>query len=129
MLWLAAGVELGASATMALQEAAIEGLVYVSAASVWEIGLQVSKGRVRFGAAIGGVDGWLQAFMARPGVEPVPLTAAIALASAFLPAFEHRDPTDRFLIATARTLSVPIVTRDKVILRYGEAGHVQCVPC
>ena len=129
ILWLAAGVELAVSANRVVQRAASDGHVYVSAASVWEIGLQVAKGRVRFADAFTGADGWMQAFMARPGVKDVPLTAAIALASAFLPDLDHRDPADRFLIATARTLAVPIVTRDRFILDYGRRGHVQCIPC
>ncbi len=129
ILWLAAGVELAASVTLDVQRAASESQVYVSAASVWEIGLQVAKGRIQFGDAFTGIDGWLRAFMARPGMQDVPLTSGIALASASLPDLEHRDPADRFLIATARSLAVPIVTRDRVILDYARRGHVRCIPC
>jgi PIN domain nuclease of toxin-antitoxin system len=44
-----------------------------------------------------------------------------------LPGEIHRDPADRFLIATARHLGVPLMTIDERILAYGAAGHVQTV--
>ncbi len=72
---------------------------------------------------------WINGLLARSGVQVAPFTPAIAMASAHLPGFANRDPADRFLIATARKMSIPIVTRDRVMLRYAEAGHVQCIPC
>jgi PIN domain nuclease of toxin-antitoxin system len=41
----------------------------------------------------------------------------------------HSDPADRLLVATARALGVPIVTRDRRILNYAKAGFVDAVPC
>jgi PIN domain nuclease of toxin-antitoxin system len=41
----------------------------------------------------------------------------------------HRDPADRFLVATARALDIPIVTRDAAILAYASAGHVRALRC
>jgi PIN domain nuclease of toxin-antitoxin system len=46
-----------------------------------------------------------------------------------LPPPIHKDPADRLLIATARSLNVPIVTRDRFILDYAEAGHVDAIVC
>jgi predicted nucleic acid-binding protein len=34
---------------------------------------------------------------------------------------------DRLMIATARSLGVPIVTRDSHILDYARGGHVQAI--
>jgi PIN domain nuclease of toxin-antitoxin system len=36
---------------------------------------------------------------------------------------------DRIIVATALTLGVPVVTRDRAILAYAEAGFVQAVAC
>ena len=58
-----------------------------------------------------------------------PLTSAIALATAELPNPLHDDPADRLLIATARDLDVPLVTRDARILAYAAAGHVRAIAC
>jgi PIN domain nuclease of toxin-antitoxin system len=39
------------------------------------------------------------------------------------------DPADRLLIATARDLGVPLVTRDRRILDYAAQGHVDAIAC
>ena len=46
-----------------------------------------------------------------------------------LPRNFRGDPADRLLIATARQLDVPIVTRDRAILAYAKAGHVKGIAC
>jgi PIN domain nuclease of toxin-antitoxin system len=46
-----------------------------------------------------------------------------------LPGELHADPADRLLIATARQLGVPLVTRDRRILDYAAQGHVDAIPC
>jgi PIN domain nuclease of toxin-antitoxin system len=53
----------------------------------------------------------------------------VALSAAYLPGDFHRDPADRLLIATARELDVPLVTRDRRILDYAGQGHVDAIPC
>jgi PIN domain nuclease of toxin-antitoxin system len=39
------------------------------------------------------------------------------------------DPGDRLVIATARQLGMPIVTRDRWIVDYAEVGSVRVIPC
>jgi len=46
-----------------------------------------------------------------------------------LPGKPPDDPADRFLIATARQHGLRLVTRDALILAYGEAGHVLTLEC
>ncbi|HEY0423571.1 MAG TPA: hypothetical protein VGC82_09645 [Rhodopila sp.] len=46
-----------------------------------------------------------------------------------LPGAFHADPGDRLIIATARHLGTPIVTGDRKILAYAEAGFVRVIPC
>lgn len=53
----------------------------------------------------------------------------VALSASYLPGGLHRDPADRLLIATARALDVPIMTRDERILAYAGQGHVQAIAC
>jgi predicted nucleic acid-binding protein len=58
-------------------------------------------------------------------VRLAPLSPAIAVESTRLPGDFHRDPADRFIVATARELGATLVTRDERILRYGAEGFVQ----
>ena len=67
--------------------------------------------------------------MGLPGVKEAPITHAIAIGSSHLPGELHADRAGRLVIATARHMGLPIVTRDRKILAYGEAGHVKVVPC
>ena len=72
---------------------------------------------------------WFDTFLGRPGVRLTPFTATAAIASAFLPAPFHADPADRLLVATARDLRLPLVTRDARILAFAKAGHLQALAC
>jgi PIN domain nuclease of toxin-antitoxin system len=72
---------------------------------------------------------WFAKAMSAPGVRLAEFTATIAIAASQLPEPLHGDPTDRLLIATARHLTAPIVTRDARILDYAAAGHVGALAC
>jgi PIN domain nuclease of toxin-antitoxin system len=41
----------------------------------------------------------------------------------------HADPADRLLVATARALDVPIVTRDRRVMSHAQAGLVAVISC
>ncbi|MET0179326.1 MAG: PIN domain-containing protein [Novosphingobium sp.] len=62
-------------------------------------------------------------------LTPVALSARIMVASTQLPGRLHADPADRMLIATARELGVPLMTRDAGIHAYAAQGHCQVVSC
>jgi len=110
--------------------------------SAWEIGLLSGKKGIVFQPD---PRTWFQSFLAYPGVRLTPLTPEIAIASSFLPPLPaaaltaigagpggsplRGDPADRLLIATARALDVPIVTRDRAILTYAQAGLVRAIAC
>lgn len=105
--------------------------VLISPVSAWEIGLlsragAEGSGRLRFDPD---PQTWFAALQRQPIFAEAPFTAAIAIAAAFLPGEFHKDPADRLLVATARALDVPIMTRDRLILAYAGLGHVKANPC
>ena len=67
--------------------------------------------------------------MAGPGIKEAPITPAIAIDASYLPGDFHADPMDRLLVATARHLGMPIITSDRKIIAYAEAGFVRVIPC
>ena len=87
----------------------------VSVMSCWEVGMLASKGRLPLPLP---VDQWVTQALGPSGVTRVPLTPAIAVASASLPAPFHADPADRIIVATAGVLDIPLVTRDGKIRQY-----------
>lgn len=128
LIWLTTGAPLSAAAVDVVAAAARSGVVHVSAASAWEAGILATRTRVT-SAIIGDARAWFAAISAMPGVRVLPITAEVALAACYLPGRFHRDPGDRWLVATARLQDLTLVTRDRAILAYAAAGHVRAVAC
>ncbi len=64
-----------------------------------------------------------------PGIKEAATIRDFAIHSSFLPGNLHSDPTGRLIIATARHLGMPIVTSDRKIIAYADAGYVNVIPC
>ncbi len=70
------------------------------------------------------VGDWLDKVSRIEGVRFVPVDRNIAVKSADLPGEFHKDPADRMIVATARSLSAPLVTKDRRIRDY---QHVKTI--
>ena len=83
--------------------------LWLSPVSTWEITLLYDSGRLKLAE---GPEAWLEKAMALAPLREAPLTHEIALAtrSVRLP---HRDPADRFLVATALVHGLTLVTADR----------------
>lgn len=123
-LWYAEGVadRLTPASVKKLDDARKEGGLLISAISVWEIGAQLARGRIQLSVPL---RDWVDKALAAPGIRFAPLDAAAAAESTLLPGKPHRDPADRFLIATARTHGAALATRDAHIIDYGKGGFVR----
>ena len=111
--------------------AAENGNALISTATAWEIGL-LAKPRGSRGPQVEFLptpQAWFDRLLARANLTETPLTAEILIAASQLPGLGHGDPADRMLIATARNLNCPLMTRDRKILAYAEQGHVKAIPC
>lgn len=85
-------------------------LVFLSAATVWELAIKHAAGRLEIPADL--VSRALE-----NGLRPLPIELEHAAEAAALPA-HHRDPFDRMLVAQARRESMTLVTADGAIGRY-----------
>lgn len=85
--------------------------VYASAASIWELGLKVSKGKLRLPPDF-------HEMLEGQGIRHMAFTASHAMESISLPAI-HGDPFDRALVAQCRLESMALATRDAVLGDYG----------
>lgn len=88
--------------------------LYVSIASLWEIAIKLSIGKLEFA---GGISGFL-ATIGQNDIEIVGMLPEHVRHVAVLP-FLHRDPFDRLLVATAIAEDMSIITADENIHRYG----------
>jgi PIN domain nuclease of toxin-antitoxin system len=131
VIWLANGDPLARTATEAIDHAGRAEGVFVSSISGWEIGL-LSKPRARRRTVLRFLPdpkAWFAKVLAGPGIWEARLTWEIAIDASFLPGELHGDPGDRLIIATARHLGIPLVTRDRRIMTYAQDGHVQVIVC
>ena len=112
----------------AIRVAAGMARVLISPVSAWEVGLLARKARGALSFQPSPHD-WFTDLLALPGMRLTPLNPRAAIAASYLPAPLHRDPADRLLIATARDLGVPLVTRDRRILDYAAQGYVEAIAC
>ena len=62
-----------------------------------------------------------------PGVDLLRIEPAIAVDSVRLPGVFHADPADRLIVATARYWPATLLTADRAILQYADAGHLEAV--
>ena len=85
----------------------------------------VARGRVALPIPPGA---WLKA-MTEAGLAWASLSPEVLVASSFLPGELHGDPADRILVATARTFGRRLMTRDRRLLSYAAAGHLEAIPC
>ncbi|HRK20463.1 MAG TPA: type II toxin-antitoxin system VapC family toxin [Fimbriimonadaceae bacterium] len=80
----------------------------VSSISVWEVLLLHEKGRYSLGP---NPVQRVREMLTAPGISVADLTAEIAILSRSLP-FNHDDPADRFIAATAKAYGLPLATDD-----------------
>jgi PIN domain nuclease of toxin-antitoxin system len=89
-------------------------VVYLSAASAWELAIKAALGKIELPEP---VETYVPTRMARQGITPLPVTHTHALRISTLPP-HHRDPFDRLLIAQALVERLPILTADAVFDPY-----------
>jgi PIN domain nuclease of toxin-antitoxin system len=127
MVWIAWGQPLSPDAMAALANARdTSQAIYISPISAWEIGMLVARSRLNLQMS---PARWFERALLAPNVRLAEMSTDTLISSSFLPGAPPRDPADRILTATARDQGFRLVTRDRLLLAYGEQGHVQVLSC
>jgi PIN domain nuclease of toxin-antitoxin system len=122
-IWMVEGVReaLSEAAIDAIEAAARDGAVRVSAISVWEVAMLEARGRISLSRPL---EDWVRAALRASGVRLLPLAPEIAIASTRLPGDPRGDPADRMLMASARIAGGRLATCDRHIVDYSATGHL-----
>jgi len=108
--WLGDDPKLSPAAREAIRNP--DALVHVSAASIWEIAIKVTLGRLDV------QDSDCAAEIEANGFVELAITARHAQTAGALPR-HHDDPFDRMLIAQAQLENLVLITHDRRLRRYG----------
>jgi PIN domain nuclease of toxin-antitoxin system len=119
--WVTGDATLSKSAKVAIEFEQISGEIIISAMSAWEIAMLVEHDRLVLSMD---VDNWISTVADIDAVRFMPIDVEIAMKSVVLPGEFHKDPADRMIVATARKLAAPLVTKDDKIRGY---PHVKTI--
>jgi PIN domain nuclease of toxin-antitoxin system len=127
LIFLTSENDSSGAAAIAIQTAYEAGeTLCVSPISAWEIGLLVSRGRLKLSQS---PHRWFELAVQRASLMLAEMTTDVLVASSFLPESPLRDPADKIIAATAREYDYTLLTRDRLLLSYAEKGHLRAIPC
>jgi PIN domain nuclease of toxin-antitoxin system len=115
LLFLASGDRRLSRATR--ERLAMQSVRWFCAISSFEIALKYRQGKLELPMP---PLRWLRELESRYALTEVPMDSGLCTAAAELPR-HHNDPCDRFIIAAALQLQVPVVTVDPKFAPYGVA--------
>lgn len=119
--WVSADPTLSKKAKAAIERELVGGEIIISSISAWEIAVLVEREKLVLSMD---VSSWLDTISAIEAVRFMPVDVEIATKSVDLPGEFHKDPANRMIVATARKLAVPLVTKDEKIRAY---AHVKTI--
>lgn len=92
----------------------------VSSISCWEVVLLEKFGRIELPLS---VDDWLKEALAGSDVNVLPINETVACLAGQLP-YHHKDPADRFIIATSISNNIKLISLDHRFSTYQELNDL-----
>lgn len=117
LIWAHMGIRIPKKVARQIVAAGKDNELFISAITPWEIALGVRRGRIKIA---GDVLEWIQDSLDALSAAVASLELAIAVDAVDL-AWDHADPSDRIIVATARRLGASLVTADTAILEFAAA--------
>lgn len=102
--------KLTSPAKKAIDKAERQNQIFCSDISLWEIGMLIQKKRLQPGIE---ARKFMQLVLAARNIQVLPITVEIADIATAHSGFNHYDPADRLIAATAIYHHVPLITADQ----------------
>jgi PIN domain nuclease of toxin-antitoxin system len=113
-VWLAVDPgKLSRRAANAIRRASATGGISVASISLWELAMLFAQGRLR---TPGTVESGVRSVVETTGIIVHEVTPEIAALATMFSDTYPPDPADRLIGATARSLGLPLVTKDQRII-------------
>lgn len=93
---------------------------FASAISIWELAIKVKRGKLELPIT---VDDFAARIERGGTVQLLPVDTTIWLRSVAL-SWEHSDPADRVIVATALLRGLPLLTKDTTIQAFAQVACV-----
>lgn len=93
---------------------------FASSISIWEIGVKVQRGKLELGIS---TDELARRIADSAVVELLSVDCSTWIRSLALP-WEHRDPADRVIVASALLRGLPVLTKDTRIHAFAGANCI-----
>ena len=116
--WQAEPRRLSRDARTTLELEFERGDLWVSRASLWEVAIKASTGKLRIDVSV------FAAQVEEFGFRWLDIRNEHLLEVAAMPFEGHKDPFDRLLVAQARVEYMMLLTADGKLRRYGDLVHV-----
>jgi len=125
LIWYVEGIELSEEQVDLIETARRNNLLHISSISVWEIMMLVDKEIITLSMNL---NFWIDKVLSIPGLNLIDLSVPIMQQSCELPNYHHKDPADRFIIASARFINSHLMTADPKIIDYAHQGYLKITP-
>lgn len=119
--WVSQPEQLTPSQRHVMQTIAPDNPAILADISLWEIAMLAADGRITLQLPL---REWITRAVAPPLVRVAEITSNIAADVADLSDWDHRDPADRLIVATARVYGARLLTNDE---RIRSSGLVEVV--
>lgn len=90
-------------------------VAHVASISLLEVARKEARGDLLFGMPLAD---WFRIALPRNRVKVIEISPEVSIDSTRLPEWDHKDPGDRLVIATARVHRLTVLTSDRKILSY-----------
>jgi PIN domain nuclease of toxin-antitoxin system len=110
--WMEDASRLSANAAQLIRDP--ENRIFISAAVAWELAIKIGIGKITPHSIL---DRLAETLREENFLE-LPITIEMSVRAGLLTP-HHRDPFDRMLVAQAQSLSLPILSADAILDRYG----------
>jgi PIN domain nuclease of toxin-antitoxin system len=119
--WTTSDRRLSRRARTTIDRALTREELWVSIFSIWEVAKKIEKGQLALDRPL---DEWLEGALPAEGLQVADVSRQVLVESCALPQPFHGDPADQIIVATTRSLSATLVTRDARLRDY---AHVRTI--